>query len=157
MQSANHNLPTVNGVMQAAGRQYEARDVTFRSDDKAAEFALNIAAAYPKEAGIEQWLRTVRLDRGKNSVAVTDRYTLNAAGKIELSLMTTRIVKQSGTGVLDFSGVKVTITGPSAPVFRIEEIPITDARLKASWGSRLCRVVAVWDNAPARGELVMTI
>ncbi len=29
MQSAFHNLPTINGVMQAAGRQYEARDVTF--------------------------------------------------------------------------------------------------------------------------------
>ncbi len=27
MQSAYHNLPTVNGVMQGAGRQFEARDV----------------------------------------------------------------------------------------------------------------------------------
>ncbi len=33
MQSAFHNLPTINGVMQAAGRQYEARDAAFQADD----------------------------------------------------------------------------------------------------------------------------
>ena len=59
MQSAFHNLPTINGVMQAAGRQYEARDVSFHADDAAAEFSADLAAAYPKEAAVEKWRRTV--------------------------------------------------------------------------------------------------
>jgi len=63
MQSAFHNLPTINGVMQAAGRQYEARDVSFHSDDAGAEFLADIAAAYPKEAGVQTWKRSIRLDR----------------------------------------------------------------------------------------------
>src|SRR5206468_3377505 len=29
MQSAYHNLPTINGVMQAAGREFQAKDVSF--------------------------------------------------------------------------------------------------------------------------------
>ena len=51
MQSAFHNLPTINGVMQAAGRQYEARDVGFHADDAAAEFTADLAAAYPERSG----------------------------------------------------------------------------------------------------------
>ena len=36
MQSAYHNLPTVNGVMQGAGREFAARDVAYKSDDASA-------------------------------------------------------------------------------------------------------------------------
>ena len=89
MQSAFHNLPTINGVMQAAGRQYEARDVGFHADDAGAEFSADLAAAYPKEAAVEKWRRSVRLDRAANAILVTDRFALRgASGKIEMSLMT---------------------------------------------------------------------
>jgi hypothetical protein len=155
MQSAYHNLPTINGVMQAAGRQYAARDVTFRSAGASAEFAAEIAAAYPKEAGVAKWARTIGLDRTKNAISITDRYTLNAAGGIEMSLMTPLVVKQEGPRQLLFGKVQLTLTGPRTPVVRIEEIPIADARLKSSWGDRLCRVVVTWDQAPATGELTM--
>ncbi len=158
MQSAYHNLPTINGVMQAAGRQYAARDVSAHSDDEAAEFAADIAAAYPKEAGVEMWARSIRLDRIRNQVTVTDRYTLKAPGKVEMSLMTPCVVKQDGARGLVFEGRgKVTVAGPENPVFRIEEIPITDARLRSSWGDRLCRVVVAWDHLPAAGQLTMEV
>ena len=81
MQSAFHNLPTINGVMQAAGRQYEARDVGFHADDASAEFSADLAAAYPKEAGVEKWRRSVRLDRAANAMLVTDRFALRAVRK----------------------------------------------------------------------------
>ena len=74
MQSAFHNLPTINGVMQAAGRQFEARDTSFQSDNTSAEFRADLAAAYPKEAGVNKWLRSVQLNRTANNIAVTDRY-----------------------------------------------------------------------------------
>jgi hypothetical protein len=46
MQSAWHNLPTIGGVMQAAGGAFAARDVSYRSTDPFVEFTLDIAKAY---------------------------------------------------------------------------------------------------------------
>jgi hypothetical protein len=70
--------------------------------------------------------------------------------------MTPCVVKQEGASLL-FNGVKVTITGPAESAFRIEEIPVTDTRLKSSWGSRLCRVIVAWNNAPAAGTLLFSV
>ena len=158
MQSAYHNLPTINGVMQAAGRRYAAREVSVASDDASAEFFADIAAAYPKEAGVEKWVRLIRLDRARNQVRVTDRYTLSAPGRVEMSLITPCVVKPGGAQALLFEGRgRVTVAGPQTPGFRIEEIPITDARLRSSWGNRLCRVVVAWNGLPAAGELTMEL
>lgn len=157
MQSAYHNLPTINGVMQGAGRQYAAREVSFRSDDAAAEFAADIAAAYPTEAGVQRWRRAIRLDRAKNEVAVTDRYTLGAPGRIEMSLMTPCTVRQAGGAIVFEGRAKLAVTGPGAPSIRVEEIPIRDARLRGSWGGMLRRVLIAWEQAPASGEIVMRV
>src|SRR5579872_3323382 len=55
MQSAYHNCPTIDGVMQAAGRQFAASEVAYQAGDAKAEFRLNLAKAYPKEANLETW------------------------------------------------------------------------------------------------------
>jgi hypothetical protein len=157
MQSAYHNLPTINGVMQGAGRQYAARDVGFTSDDAAAEFAAEIAAAYPKDARVQGWRRAIRLDRARNEVAVTDRYALEAPGKIEMSLMTPCVVRQEGGGLVFEGRAKLAITGPAAPAIHVEDIPIKDARLRGSWGTMLRRVLLTWEKAPAAGEIVMRV
>ncbi|MDE3166738.1 MAG: heparinase II/III family protein, partial [Acidobacteriota bacterium] len=157
MQSAYHNLPTINGVMQGAGRQYAARDVSFTSGDDAAAFAAEIAAAYPKDAGVQRWNRSIRLDRGQNQVTVTDRYTLGAPGKLEFSLMTPCTVRQEDGAIVFEGRARLTVTGPSAPVVRVEDIPIEDARLRSSWGNMLRRVLVSWEKAPASGEIVMRI
>jgi hypothetical protein len=158
MQSAYHNLPTINGVMQSAGRQYAARDVAFRSDDAVAEFTVDIAAAYPREAGVETYVRTVRLDRAANRVHVTDRYRLRTGtGKIELSLMTPRAVRSEASGLI-LDDVSIGIGSPAAPQIRVEEVSTADGRLLPVWGPRIYRVLMTWSGLPATGEfrLVMT-
>jgi hypothetical protein len=50
MQSAYHNCPTIDGVMQSAGRRFAASDVRYHADNNTAEFHLNIATACPPEA-----------------------------------------------------------------------------------------------------------
>jgi hypothetical protein len=153
MQSAYHNLPAINGVMQAAGRQYAARDVSFHSDDTAAEFVADIAAAYPKEAGVDKWIRTIRLERGSNRILVNDRYALRARdGKVTMSLMTPRQVR-TDSGRFDLGGVSVTLDGPAAPGVEVQEVDTTDARLRPVWGPRIVRILIGWTNMPASGEL----
>jgi hypothetical protein len=161
MQSAFHNLPTINGVMQAAGRQYEARDVSFHADDAAAEFSADLAAAYPKEAAVEKWHRGVRLDRTANAILVTDRFALRGgSGKIEMNLMTPCTVRPDGARAVILSGgmpgtanARIAVDAVATPEFRTEEIPITDSRLRGSWGNRLYRVVIGWPRVAATGEL----
>ena len=67
MQSAYHNCPTIDGVMQSAGRQFAATNVSYHADDRAAELHLNLAKAYPPEAHLAFWNRTLRLDRSQTA------------------------------------------------------------------------------------------
>ena len=159
MQSAFHNLPTINGVMQAAGRQYAARDVSFRSDDAGAEFAADIAAAYPKEAGVEKWARSIRLDRAANRIVITDRYALGGAtGKVVMSLMTPDPARPDGARALSLSaGARIVIEAPADPGLRVETIPTPDPRLHGVWGDRIYRALIEWPSLPATGELKFSI
>jgi hypothetical protein len=48
MQSAYHNLPTVNGVMQKYGKEYQAIDVNYSVTADTVQFSMDIAKAYPE-------------------------------------------------------------------------------------------------------------
>lgn len=75
-QSQHHNLPTINGYGQLAGREYEAKNVKFITNEKESSLLMDIAPAYDKAAGIQTWQRMVRLNRTKNQVEVSDDYAL---------------------------------------------------------------------------------
>lgn len=74
-QSDYHNLPDVNGTMQQAGTAFRAHAVTYAEDGKRASLKMDIAKAYPAQAGIVYWDRTVTLYRGKY-VSLHERYQL---------------------------------------------------------------------------------
>ena len=165
MQSAFHNLPTVDGVMQKNGRAFRARDVRYQADAARAVFDLDIAGAYPPEAGITSWNRRLVLDRGKR-VVVEDRYALNEAGRpIEMSFMSWRRPEAAGAGRIDLfypdtgKGARpltMTYDGRSL-VPRIEAVEIKDDRLRGSWGDRVYRIVLA-GKAPAKaGTLTVVI
>jgi len=157
MQSAWHNLPTIDGVMQAAGREFQATDVAYRANDRAAEYSLDIARAYPPDAGLDSWKRTFRFDREKNEIEVADSYLLKKpARQITQTLMTPRRPTQSAPDrfTLHSPGLR---SGPvtilyDARVFTtsVEEVKIDDERLKSSWGERLYRILLTAANPTQR-------
>ena len=65
MQSSYHNLPEINGVMQSAGAKYRAEDVNYSFSEKEAVISMDIAKAYPEEAGIASYRRRIVLTRGE--------------------------------------------------------------------------------------------
>ncbi len=156
MQSAYHNLPTVNGVMQSAGREFQAAGVEYQSSDASVRFQLDISHAYPKEAGIRSWNRTLRLDRTKNEIECADEYRMESAPKeITLTLMTCCAVTPS-PGVLSLavaSGNTVKVAF-DARAFSpsVEEIRLEDARLRRSWGERIFRVQLKATNPGAQAN-----
>src|SRR6185369_16004491 len=83
-----HNLPTINGVMQSAGREFAARAVACETNDWIAQLQMDIAPAYPATAKVKSWLRTVRFQRGQG-VEITEAFELSEAnGDTTLNLLT---------------------------------------------------------------------
>jgi len=148
MQSAYHTLPTINGVMQKDGREFSAKDVSFKAGAQRVDFSLDIAGAYPAESKVEKWRRTISLLRG-NRIELREQYALSECLEpVKLNLMTPLLVNVSDAGKIVLSG----ITADSTRSFVIsyeankftassEDIPLDDAKLQSLWGDRLTRIV----------------
>jgi hypothetical protein len=67
--------------------------------------SLDIAGAYPQQAGINSWHRTIQLNKGKN-VQVEDAIQLQKAGSVTEHLMTCYPAEVKQPGVLVIHGRK---------------------------------------------------
>ena len=161
MQSAYHSLPTINGVMQAPGEAFAAHDVQYAATEDSVRFSLDIAAAYPAQAQLKSWQRTLTLERGRQ-LLVADAYEMAAKpAELTLSLMTPCQVDDSQPGLLVLSPAPLVngLTSGAGKVsydpvvfsVRVEEISINDARLASTWGQRLCRLLFVAKDPQASG------
>jgi len=70
MQSQYHNLPQINGVDQKNGKQYAAKVISHRDG----QLTLDIAGAYPAEAKVKSWKRTI--SSRKEGITCTEEYEL---------------------------------------------------------------------------------
>lgn len=146
MRSSYHNLPTVNGVEQAAGRQYAASSCRARAGE-VSEFSLDISKAYPAQAGIGEWRRSFSLDRGQRRAAIVDEARfMNARNQVEFTLMTPCEVSVRQPGVLALDGGtglggRAVVRHDPVLAVKVEEIKVDDARLKPIWGSKLYRIL----------------
>lgn len=72
MQSQYHNLPQINGIDQKDGKQYAAKVISHKDG----QLCLDIAGAYPEEAAVKSWKRTVTAM--KSGISITEDYELTA-------------------------------------------------------------------------------
>ena len=136
MQSGYHNLPQINGHDQKDGKQYRARIVSQQKD----RLTLDIAGAYPKEAAVSNWQRTVNLK--KKLVSITEQYTLTERkAPTRLMLMTT--VKPTITKAGTVSMGRHTLSyDPAQLTAAIEDVsPLLDPLLTGMWGAQMYRIV----------------
>jgi hypothetical protein len=135
--------------MQRDGRRYAARAAKYTADGDAT-LALDIAPAYPDEANVESWERTIALHRGQD-VCVTDHYRLSKpVEEITLSLMTPSDVDLSEAGCIALSGRRIPAGGTASArihydadsfTAKLERVALDDTKLKPVWGDRLQRIV----------------
>jgi Heparinase II/III-like protein. len=71
--SAYHNLPMINGYQQAEGREFAASAVKYNHKGNISQLTLDIAKAYPREAGIQSWIRTVEMNK-RQGITIQDCY-----------------------------------------------------------------------------------
>ena len=103
--SEYHNLPIINGFGQSAGREFEATSVVSTINDQQAQLKMDLAAAYPKEAGIKKWERSIQLDRSKEQILLSDNYQLeNKLASLQQVFMTIAEVDLTKPGVILLKG-----------------------------------------------------
>jgi hypothetical protein len=73
--------------------------VNYTSDNRGTRFRVDMAKAYPREAGIKRWHRHIQLNRGK-SVQVQDDIALTHATSLTQHLMTCYPAKMGKPGEL---------------------------------------------------------
>jgi hypothetical protein len=166
MQSAFHNLPTVNGRMQKDGRAFAAKNVVYQARDDAASLMMDIAPAYPAEAGIKQWVRTAQLERGRQ-IVLSDVFVMTAPTRdLSMNLMTPCEVSGTGPGTLRLAcgriGGKPDLVvfarfNPAVQQATVERVDLDDRALTSSWGDHLNRIVLTPREAVQQGTWKVTI
>ncbi len=133
MQSAWHNLPTINSVMQKDGKEFLAANVQISKD----KIKMNLEKAYPEAAGLKFYTRLV--EAKENSIYLCDEYEMQDKTKddVVLSLIFSQkpeIIKNK----LSFEDKANIVFDKIYPV-KIEEVKIEDARLKTAWQNFIYR------------------
>lgn len=146
-QSNYHNLPIINGLGQKAGREFEASNVKSTISEKEATLNLDIANAYDKNAGIVSWNRTVKLNRVKNTLELTDDYALSQKPtSLQQVFMTICTIDNSVAG-------KITLKTPKGQVVNLQYDPKiweVSTDLPSTEGMEYVSFKTKWDNLPVQ-------
>ncbi|MDO4949401.1 MAG: heparinase II/III family protein [Bacteroidales bacterium] len=138
MQSDYHNLPRINGYSQHEGSRYKATH--FEVGDNT--FVVDIAKAYPEEAGVRTWERGYALFG--QTFRITDRFLIdNPQQPNEVNFLTWGDVDVSRPGE-----ATITVNGQHARLSydatrmncRVERKQFDDRKLTAVWGTEVVRI-----------------
>jgi len=151
MQSAFHNLPTVNGYQQKVGRGFEASEVKYKINTRWARMSMDLKKAYPLEANIDSWVRTIQLNRNKN-VVLTDKYSLSSSTiNNDFSLITPCAVTITEPGeiklnLLEKEKARTIYINYDASLFSVKQEQINmegeeNTRLRQVWSNGLTRII----------------
>ena len=142
---------------------FRATDLVYESNDRSAQLGMELANAYPVEAKLKSWRRTVKLDRINNLIEINDKYFLSAqVSDITLSLMTCCTVTQSGRGELTLlspQGAPPTVLtfDPALLTAKVETISLDNSELVANWGKEVYRILLKTSGANTSGLLKVTV
>ena len=145
MQSGYHNLPIVNGVMQAAGAEFQAKNVICRQTEDEASLSMDLSHAYPKRSGLKTLERAISLIRmsGAGSIQISEQYYFEKAGnQITQVLMCAKKPQVLSAGKLRVRGSKQSLIITHNPLGKVEleKCKIKDKRLEAVWGTSVYRI-----------------
>ena len=148
MQSGYHNLPQINGCDQRNGKDYKASVVS----SSKTSLTLELAAAYPEEAAVGSWQRTVSLHN--KEVSITDRYRLQAyKAPTRLMLMTTVRPDVSRPGIVVL-GRRALHYDPRQLTATVDDIsPQLDPLLQGMWGPQMFRLVLTVTSEQLQGTI----
>ncbi len=151
MQSQYHNLPQVNGVDQKDGKQYAAKVIAHKNG----MLTLDIAGAYPEEAAVKSWKRTVSVS--KKGVAVVEDYELAGYRAPSRLMFMTTLRPTVAKGEVRLGG-RVLQYDEGQLEASVEEIADKlDPLLQGLWGKEMFRIVLTVKQQKTKNQLKYSI
>ena len=167
-QSQYHNLPVINDRAQCLGERYQAVEPIGELTPERSRATLDISRAYPDDAGVIAWQRTVSLMRGEQpcvhmwEIAEFER----DENDIEFNFITTRRPYVRVNGV-ELGDILMEWDGECKLACDVQELPPRHARqydpeqLYDKWLLELCgrplyRMVLMLKGAPRRLSVCFT-
>ena len=145
--SDHHNLPTINGITQSAGRSFEATNVS--SDGNSLN--LDIAKAYPAEAKVSSWKRTVKLNQNANQVEIVDNYSLGEAKSLQHAFITICEVDIKTAGIVNLK----TVSGKKYSIEYDKNLWDASIDLPSMEGMENKSIKPKWDNQAVK-RIILT-
>ena len=142
MQSGYHNLPQINGTDQRDGREYAAKVVSHKDGS----LTLDIAGAYPEEAAVKSWKRTVTAD--DDAITVTEDYHLSHYREPVRLMLITTVADALSHISYDSSQLSATVEDISDKL---------DPLLQGMWGKQMYRIVLTAKSKKTKNQLKYTI
>jgi hypothetical protein len=157
MQSGWHNCPAINGVDQQNGPNFKATQVSYSQSKSQMKLSMDLAAAYPADAQVNSWFRTFTFNTIKGVLTLNEAYDLKKAiAPVTLNFLVDGTVTEESKGHLKLTnptGQTVLLSyDPQAFDFKVENKPITDARLASSWKTSLNRVSLIVKGDKLKGN-----
>jgi hypothetical protein len=152
MQSSYHNLPDINGEAQPHMIQWRSSSFETSHSAEAGKVAIGLETAYPEEANLEAYLRSIKLDRTQEKVILNEHLTFqdglaNAGGnQIDFHLMTHHVPSagddpgQIRLAHPETGSIRALLAYPMDLDVLVTEIQLEDPRMAESWGDTLYRI-----------------
>ena len=142
MQSQYHNLPQINGIDQKDGKEYAAKVVSHKDG----QLTLDIAGAYPAEAAVKSWKRTVIAM--KSGVSVTEDYELSEYRHPTCLMLMTLDPDALQRIHFDANQLSATIENVSDKL---------DPLLQHMWGQKMYRIILTVKSTKNKNKIKYTI
>ncbi|MBQ9336926.1 MAG: heparinase II/III family protein [Lentisphaeria bacterium] len=137
--SNGHNPAQFNGVGQLIHPERDERSVELTRDARHCVMKMDLTSAYPPEAGLSRYQRTVTYDYARQTVEVEDRWELKKnANTVTFLLYSPGPVRKRKNG-LSVASMNMDIDGCGHEI-ELEKLPMTDPRLRYDWGESLTRI-----------------
>jgi hypothetical protein len=152
MQSAYHNVPTINGIMQPPGGQYKADNIIYNKAD--GSLSMSLVNAYPKESNLLFFNRSFALDCG--TAVITDDIKLEDHGEVEFNLMTADLPDIKDGKIL-FKDGRIAQYDESLTA-NLDVIELTDKKIAAGWGrNALYRIRLKTAPGFSEGKFILSV
>ena len=163
MQSAFHNLPTINGVMQHEGKEFSAKNVKYSTNTKVVNFSMDITGAYPENASVKTWNRKMNFNKLSQVISIEEEYELDKfIQPTELNYLAYINPKiDEKKGIISFEVDSQTVismaydTKQLTPTVEIRRIK--DSKLKAAWGEKLYRIKLKINNTRLKDKIKIVL
>ena len=150
MQSQYHNLPQINGIDQKDGKQYAAKVISHKDG----QLCLDIAGAYPEEAAVKSWRRTVTA--AKSAITITEDYELTDYLQPTKLMFITPVKPEISQGFVRIGSHRLEYDHRLSVT--VEDISsLLDPLLQGMWGRQMYRIVLTVNAKDTHNKIKYTI